>query len=531
MIRVLITDDEIQIRKGLHLKVDWEEEGFQIIGEASNGQEALRLLETLDVDVLITDMRMPIMDGIELAKHCHQKFPKVRVIVLSGYSDFEYVRGSMKEGVRDYLLKPVAPDELIEILRVIRKDIENERKKQVELARLHQLVYTQLEEVQEQYLLYIVKEESLESYMVTERLRQLQLEDLARENSRVQFVTVEIRGDVGNQNRVKELWLPFQMLCKEIAKGHVGTYTFYDPSYANMVHFLHQLDLENPNSTSILIDEIQKNVKTFLGLVTVIGLGNIVNSFAEFKTGYISSLLSWSQSKIHSGSQVIDWRETNEEEFGISADLERKITNTIENVNFEAFKDNIYQLLSRKENQSIMSFSFDANRVLFLLDSMSRKYNIKTKDIQKLIWDSQQSIWELNSHRKVIEQLVQLAHLIIENVRLARFSNGKLIIDSVRQYLDEHYASEISLTLLSEIFHINSTYLSETFKNHVGQNFSDYLVNLRMEKAQHFLKDKQLKIIDVANLVGFSSSGYFSTVFKKHFGQTPAEFRQSLEIK
>jgi two-component system response regulator YesN len=296
-----------------------------------------------------------------------------------------------------------------------------------------------------------------------------------------------------------------------------------------MVHFLHQLDLEQPNSTSILVEEIQQNINVFLGLETVIGIGNDVMGLTEFKTGYISSLLSWSQSQIRSGSQVIDWTETNEDEFGISPDLERRITNTIENVNFEAFKENIYQVLGVTEHQSIMSFSFDANRVLFLMGSMARKYNVKTKDIQKLMWDCQQSIWELNSHRKVIEQLVQLAHLIIEKVRLARFSNGKLIIDSVKHYLDQHYANEISLTLLSEIFHINSTYLSETFKNHVGQNFSDYLVNLRMEKARYFLKDKQLKIIDVANLVGFSSSGYFSTVFKKHFGQTPAEFRQSME--
>ena len=117
MMKVIITDDEIQIRKGLRMKVDWEEEGFQIAGEASNGKEALELLRNMDIDLVITDMRMPIMDGIELAKRCQQEFPTVKVIVLSGYSDFEYVRGSMKEGVKDYLLKPVAPDELVEALQ------------------------------------------------------------------------------------------------------------------------------------------------------------------------------------------------------------------------------------------------------------------------------------------------------------------------------------------------------------------------------------------------------------------------------
>jgi two-component system, response regulator YesN len=529
MMKVIITDDEIQIRKGLRMKVDWEEEGFQIVGEASNGRDTLELLGTMDIDLVITDMRMPIMDGMELARRCQQEFPKVKVIVLSGYSDFEYVRGSMKEGVKDYLLKPVAPDELVEALRKIRKEIEEERRKQVETARMRQLVLTQLQEVQDQYLLYLVKEEWFQLNLVIERLHQLQLDELVKENVVVQFFTVEIRESFGNPNRVKELWVPFQMLCKEVSKEHTGTFSFYDPSYANMIHFLQLIDSERVNDTSRLVESVQRNVKRLLNLETVIGIGNVVTGLTNFKTGYISSLLAWSQSQLGSQSQIIDAAITKEEVFEFSPDLERKLTNAIENINFEAFKENIQTLLRGNGNQSILSFSFATNRLLFLLGSLARKYDIETKDIQKTIWNCQQSIWELNSQSKVIENLLQLAQLIIEKVRMARFSNGKLIIDSVRHYLDQHYASEISLTLLSELFHINSAHLSETFKNYVGQNFSDYLVNLRMDKAQQFLRDKELKIIDVANLVGFSNSGYFSTVFKKHFGQTPVEFRNSLD--
>lgn len=529
MMKVIIADDEIQIRKGLRMKVDWDEEGFQIVGEASNGKEALELIQKMEIDVVITDMRMPIMDGNELANRCHQEFPNVKVIVLSGYSDFEYVRGSMKEGVRDYLLKPVAPDELVETLRKIRKEIQEEKKTQVETAQMRQLVLTQMQEVQEQYLLHLVKEEWLQLNLVIERLRQLQLEDLVKRNAAVQFVTVEIRENKGNPNRLKELWFPFQMVCKEIAKEHPGTYSFYDPSYANMVHFLQLAESQQINQTSNFIKKIQHNVKSLLHLETVIGIGDVVIGLLNFKTGYISSLLAWSQSQLGSQSQVIEGIMMKEEGVVFSPEMERKLTNAIENANLEAFKGHIKAVLCGEENQSILSFSFAANRLLFLLGSIVRKYDIETKDIQTAIWNYQQRIWELNAQSKVMEHLLQLAQLIIEKVRLARFSNGKLIIDSVKKYLNQHYASEISLTLLSELFHINGAYLSELFKNYAGQNFSDYLVNVRMEKAKQFLRDKELKIIDVANLVGFSSPGYFSTVFKKHFGQTPVEFRNSLD--
>ncbi|MEC1522141.1 response regulator [Neobacillus niacini] len=521
--KVLIVDDEIQIRKGLRLKVDWDEEGFQLVEEASNGEEALGILQTKAIDVVITDMRMPIMDGVELAKRCHQEFSHVKVIVLSGYSDFDYVRNSLQQGVKDYLLKPVAPDELVEALRKIRKEVTDEKRKQAEIAQMSRLVHSHLQELQEQFILHLAKEEVLQLPIVTERLQQLQLEELANENGKVQFITVEIRESHGS-NRLEELRLPFQLLCKEIAQQQKTAYVFTDPSYPNMVQFLTLIESNSP-STDQFVQHIQVNINKLLKLETVIGIGAIVNGLSEYRSGYISSLLAWSQSQLGSKSQVMDQSAASEEFFDFSPDFEKRITNSIENLDFTAFKDNLQMVL---EGRSVMSFSFAANQVLFMLGSLAKKYDVETKDIQNTIWNCQQNIWKLYSQHKVKDDLIQLASLIIEKVRLARFSNKRLI-DSIRHYLDQHYASEISLTTLSSLFHINSAHLSETFKHHVGQNFSDYLVTLRMDKAKQLLKDKQLKIIDVSNLVGFSNSGYFSTVFKKHFGQTPVEFRNSIE--
>jgi two-component system, response regulator YesN len=526
MLKVIIADDEIQIRKGLRIKVDWEEEGFQIIAEASNGKEALEILQTMDVDLMITDMRMPIMDGVELAKRCHQEYPEVKVVVLSGYSDFEYVRSSLKQGVKDYLLKPVAPDELTEALRKIHKEIKDEKKKRGEIAQLNRLVHSQLQEMQEQFLLHLVKEEWLQPPVVKDRLQQLQLEELANDQVKVQFVTVEIRIN-NDPNRLEELRIPFHLLCKELAKKHEGTYLFNDPSYANMVHFLQLINDQQARSVGDLVQIVQRTIKKYLDLETVIGVGNMVNGLEEFRTGYISSLLAWSQSQLGSKSQVIEQTVKGEEVFDFPPDFEKRLTNAIENTDFPAFKENLLTLLGGTKSQSVLSFSFAANQVLFLLGSLAKKYGGETADIQSTIWNCQQSIWKLNTQEKVIQHLVQLAELIIERVRQARFSN-KNLIESIRQYMDQHYASEITLTSLSKLFHINSAYLSETFKSHVGQNFSDYLVTLRMEKAKKLLKDQQLKIIDVANLVGFSNSGYFSTVFKKHCGLTPIEYRNTI---
>ncbi|WP_223702550.1 response regulator transcription factor [Sutcliffiella deserti] len=524
MMKVLICDDEIQIRKGLRMKIDWNQEGFEIVDEASNGQEAMEKLRQREIDVVITDVRMPIMDGIEFVKRSHQEFPNLKIIVLSGYSDFEYAKATMQAGVKDYLLKPVAPDELVEALQRIRYEMEEQKKKQKESEHMIRQVYNQLEEMREQYLLYLVKEEFNKFDFANDRLKQLKLEELAKENIKVQFVTVEMRGS--EVEKGKELWLPFKMLCKEFAEMAEATYAFYDTSYANMIHFIHCIDRDPLTETSSFIRSLQAKINRYLPVETVIGIGEVVIGLHQFKKGYISSLLTWSQSQVGIRSQVMEKGVTNEV-FDYTPDFEKRLTNSIEAVDLLSFRALVHEIIEK--NQSMMSFSFMANRVLFLLGSLAKKYDIENNEINNKIWNCQQSIWELNSQHRVKEQLDHLAQSIMKTINKVRSSSsGAELVQNVCRFLENHYASEISLSLLSKQFHINSAYLSEIFKAHVGQNFSDYLNNLRMENARLFLGDPQLKIIDVAHLVGFSNSGYFSTVFKKQFGQTPAEYRKTL---
>ncbi|PPA71797.1 response regulator [Jeotgalibacillus proteolyticus] len=527
--KVMITDDEVQIRKGLKMKIDWETEGFEIVEEASNGQEALDKLHLIQADIVITDMRMPIMNGIEFAKRCQRDFPEIKVIVLSGYSDFEYVRNSMKEGVRDYLLKPVAPDELREVMHKVRKEIQEDRAKRAEAVRMNNLIQSHIQEEQERYLLFLVKDEYLRIHDVKERLKQLQLKELAQDDLNGRFFTVEIREQEKNTEKLHEYWLPFQLLIKEIVKEFSSIYSFYNPNYKNMVHFF---CINKPTKIPAVefIKVLQQKTKKYLNLETVIGAGDVIYGIEEFKKGYISSLLSWSQSEGGPKSQIIYGSSENNRIFEFSADFERKLLNAIENTNYSIFKETVEKELNVIHTHSVLSFSIIANHILFLLSSTISKYDLETEETKKNLWNCQQYIWELNAREKVIDSLLDFARLIVEMVHTTRFSNAKLI-ESIKNYIDIHYADEISLTSLSELFHINGAHLSETFKSQIGTNFSDYLVKVRMEKAEVLLKDTDLKIIDVANLVGFSSSGYFSTVFKKHVKQTPVEYRRTIETK
>ncbi|MFT8320705.1 MAG: response regulator [Bacillus sp. (in: firmicutes)] len=525
MKKVIIMDDEVQIRRGLRMKVNWEELGFEIVGEASNGVEALDLLKEKIVDIVVTDVRMPIMDGIEFVKQCHQTYPSVKVIVLSGYNDFAYAQSTMREGVKHYLLKPIAPSELIDALEKVRIEIEQEQTQRKEAEKIIKKATLQKEEEQEQFLLQLVKEDWTEKPLPFEMIQQLELENFPIENGLFQYISVEIRDSYKNPHLAKDLWNPFRMLCREIAKKRKQTYSFYDPNYKNMIHFVYLVEGDSENNQKNIVRDITHYVNSYMNLEIVIGVGKVVQSYKKMKSGYRSSLLSWSQSEIGLSSQVLD-ETVYKELFTFTPDLEKKMINTIEGNKRDGFQYYISTVLGKNQSHSIMSFSVVSNRVLYLLSSLASKYEVDTKVIKQLMWNCQQSIWELNSQTTVMENLIQLGNTIMDQVHKAKTSVGVTIVERVRLYIENHYAEEITLTTLSDQFHINSAYLSELFKLHIGQNFSDYLLRLRMTKAIDFLQDKELKIIDVAQLVGFSNSGYFSTVFKKYFGQTPADFRK-----
>ncbi|WP_034761834.1 response regulator transcription factor [Rossellomorea vietnamensis] len=522
MLKVILVDDEIQIRRGLKWKVDWEEEGFVIAGEASNGKEALQVIEEVMPDLILTDVRMPVMDGMQLVKALSSQYPEIKVIVLSGYADFEYVRSSLVEGVKDYLLKPVDPEELTAALRKSKGEIEVEKQRRMETDRMNQF---HAEEMREQYLLHLVKDEWAEKNISRERLSQLKLDVLVGEDTVVQFITVEIRSSDSEQ--VRDLFLPFKMLCRELSYEHEGIMSFYDTSYPNMIHFLchhHSGGDQVPH----FVQELQKNVSAYLHLETVIGLGKVVRGLSQLKNGYISALLSWSQSSADVMSQVIDGT-SSKQTAEFTEDAEWKLSNSMEQGDFESFRKHLLTTLAECDRQSVMSYSFAASRVLFMLGSMARKYDLYTDDLKKKMWNCQLGIWELTSRDRVKGELLDLARVIAEKVSETRHSsNGIAIVENVRRYMDRHYTNEISLTSLADQFHINSAYLSEMFKELVGQNFSDYLVNLRLEKARSLLMDEQLKVIEIAHLVGYSNSGYFSTVFKKRFGQKPLDYRKSM---
>ncbi|NIK74992.1 two-component system response regulator YesN [Paenibacillus castaneae] len=538
MYSIMIVDDEAGVRNSIKAKIDWQAFGFQIVAEASNGEEALAFLKQNRLpEVLLTDIRMPQMDGIELINACKQLYPLLKIVVLSGYSDYTYMQAAIQAGVRDYLLKPVGRRELAALLEKLAAEVAAQRTdKQLQHAEMRQRK-EQLLALQEQMLLRMVKEDFYSLLVIKERLEQLQLSALVDEQLLVRFITVEMRvptGRLGDERgHLDLLHMAFQMLCRETASTFPGIFPFYDASHPSMMHFLvqvHSNGVEGIDAMERLVRQMKTNIYKYLKLDSVIGVGEAVNGIRQYKNGYSSSMLSWSRSTIH-GTNGEGSLQVQNLIAAFSPELERQLVISVENGDHKAYSSLIERIIPSSVEFPMYSFTFIASRILLLFHSIAKKYEAGEAVLQKRLWDCQMTIGDFHSREQILDQLEELARLVMIEALKTRTSSGQSIVKAIQKYVDDNFSYELALASLASMFHLNETYLSGLFKQHVGVTFSEYLTGLRMKKAGELLAQSDLKLTDIAMLVGISSSSYFSTSFKKYYGLSPKEYREQNHSK
>lgn len=532
MYRIMLVDDEAGVRNSIKAKIDWEAAGFCIDREATNGAEALELLREGPLpDVIITDIRMPKMDGVAFAKACKERYPELRVVVLSGYSDFEYTKAAIQLGVRDYLLKPVVRNELSSLLSDIAAELQTQEEMLV-IRKQHEMQTNQMLQVmQEHFIWQLVKDEWFRESAVKERLLQLQLPDLAVEGLEARFIVAEMRiphGRLEDGGERKDLLhLAFQMLCRESAEKRSGVYPIYDINHPAMMYFLVLEHSSESNGVETFTKDLQRDIKRFLRVESVLGIGESVRGLRQLKDGYVSCMLSWSRSTVSSSRQTPDGNMM-ELTNVFTPEVERKFIQAIENADMRSFEKQLASIFPTGQDTPMFAFTFLALRIILLFNAIAKKFELEDRSLQKYVWNCQMSVRDYHSREQVLEQLTVMARLVMEEVRRTRFSSGQQLIAAIRKYVDDNFSYDLTLSYLADLFHLNETYLSGLFKQNTGVTFSDYVTRLRMDKAAALLKENELKLTDIAILVGYSSPSYFSTAFKKCYGVSPKEYREQM---
>ncbi|MBW8352015.1 response regulator transcription factor [Bacillus sp. IITD106] len=491
--KVLIVDDETLIRQGIKHYINWEQEGFTIIGEASNGSEALELIEQERPHIVITDMVMPIMDGEKLTKEIKEHYPDVEVIILSSFSDYEYVRSTFQSGVADYILKPkLDGTELLKTLQKAAKKIPNLSLIRTESA-LHSIeaiIHHLMEGYELDYDHHLLKEVFPKRYFC--------------------LLGVDTKEQVFDPLQIDQVFSILTKVTNYPVAKEPTSYTY-----------LINIEMED---LPVIIETLENTRLNWT-------VSEPFTSLKDLKKQFHDDLQKLRKYRFYFPNQTMLTFEQlpKLEKENITFDLNHFI-DVFKRRNFEEafnylnkYVDYLFHQYTNDENE----FKAFLGNIVFNTTILLESLNFKSEKLQQ---DKYHHFAMINEAKDVVETvryfhtyLNEVKKIIDAELQDPSQSNMQKLLD----YIDKHYDEPISLSSLAEHFHFNPSYLSTYFSTHHSIGFNEYLTHIRIEKAKEYLQNQRISISEISGLVGYSDHSYFCKVFKKTTGMSPSKYRKT----
>jgi len=509
MYSYIVVDDEAIIREGLVKKIKKLDMELVCKGQAANGFEGMKLIEAEDPDIVLTDMKMPEMDGMGFLDRLTAAYPEKKVIVLSSYQDFKYMNSAIENGVVGYVLKPFSAEEIRKQLSKAINLIDRQRKMQAQVGFMQEHLSVFEKRLNNRKLLDFIIH-SAETGTADDP------ESGKYEDVRLfRLITVK----TGNPSL-----LPFlEKLCGDVPYG-ISAAALEDESQKYcyfillMDHNVHERVLE-----SCVMELAQKILSGGAGFVHYVCISNFCNRINEVHKLYKSCLDSLWGVRLSDSQAILT---------PIKRSAERIHTDDQIKALFSELRcssDRINELLDgffgefEVRNASFEVLHEECCRLVDLVNEYAMQHDIAVEDIKSVFFD--RYLLETKVDR-IERELSGYITLIMNSVKDSCQDQERLM-EHIKRYLETNYGSKITLEYISSRFFINPTYCCYWFKTKTRESFNDYLTRVRMEKAKNFLSETKMSIEEISKEVGYKNPKYFFKVFRKYSGMTPTEYRNS----
>lgn len=526
MYNVMIADDEQLTRTYLANNITALCPFFQVTGVAADGIEAMDLCNIQRFDLIITDIQMPEMDGLSLCKHIYESGMDTKLVILSGYNEFEYARTAIKYQVSEYILKPINDENLKEILLTVKEELDKKQKLQ---EKEYYTVKTDTH-LLEDFLTAAIEENQGKVYEIYGYLEERGIGNRIKYSCMVLFCVDELNLVLLHSNGfdVVSRNLMLYKQCQDYG-CEKGIPVIYD-NYSSVQMLFEASDKEELyRQREYHCNEIRKRAKKS-------GLPKLLALSSDFYEDIFEAAVSGIT--VHDGIALAlrmkknlylyeDWC-TEKEFLTRLADISEELYRDYLKADSSRMKEHMqqfYQCLPGEEN---------AEKILlggsYLIHFICSRANVKTHYRQAayetLIQGVNERIsaWNLTGG-EMAELLIRMMEGMIPKGKAIRISESNQLAEQAKQYMYAHFAEPISLVSLAEILGVNSCYLSDLIHRHLGESYSKYLLRIRMERAAQLLKTHpEEKVYIVAQKTGFVSAKHFISVFKKYYGVTPSVF-------
>ncbi len=536
-LKVLLVDDEYLIRELLKKRIKWEQLGCEIVGEASCAAEAFAFLEEKTADLILTDIDMPITDGLEMSKRIIESYPKIKIIVVSGYDKFEYAKNGIKLGLEDYILKPIREAEVERAILHLKEKLEKQKKNEYENDMIKKQLENNMPYLREKFF----------SGLFRGRLALAEIED------KLDFLKLELQEKFFQVALFEVVFNTEEKYSEEERLVElIGTVHMIENYFKNMpcVHVL--LDAKENiivfcnDAKASLIEECSYILERLKGShpkwdITV-GIGSIKENIEEVKHSYSEAVTALQSKAILGENQVIYYNDLDivtpkmnpiptlqenamdQLQFLIKAGLHEQVLDYI---------DMLYESIGKYSNIGEQNFTIhiriQTTRMISVLFYVIASMDIKIEDIayyQEEFFKEVASITNIPQAKRLV---ISLAQKLIKNINTIQNHVVSDYMEDILKYIQDNM-SDYALTLnkIAGHFYMNPSYLSRIFKQRKGISFKDYLNKIRMETALEYVRNTDLKAYEIGEKIGIPDANYFSTSFKRYIGMSMTDYKKMI---
>lgn len=525
--RIMIVDDEFEVREGIAGHVDWNAAGFNIVATAENGQDALEKAEFLDLDVVLTDIKMPYMDGLTLGAELLKRYPATKLIILSGFDEFEYAKEAIKLNVLEYVLKPVNADELLQVLLRARAQLDAEflAKQDVDALRLR---YEQaLPLLRDQCLRDILAG----SVPAGEAERLIEIYGIRLDITKPMIVAVfDTSAHIPASSVITRELLPVSVrgLIDGVLEGKC-TYAIFLSFYTVIVVSCWENDpVDNMMKSA---SEICLECKSLFGVEITAGVGRRCAEVSLLRESLFEARSALEYERVVGGGKPIyirDVERMTRQPVSLDSRYEQRLIASVKFGSGEQIEAEIDEILSGLDDVAPGDWKHRAylTGILNALIQIIGRYDLPAEEIMgkegMLLFQEGGRADQLALKQWLIAVCIRISGYMSQR----RQSMAGTLVEKAKQFIFEHFSDpELSVESVCEHLHISQSYFSSIFKQDTGRGFVQYLTDIRMDRAAELLRETDEKTYVIAQHVGYDEPNYFSYVFKRKFGTSPSQFR------
>lgn len=523
---VLLVDDEEEVIQVIMKKINWEGLGFSVIGYAGNGVKAMEMVEEFQPDVVMTDIKMPYMDGMELAHRIKVEAPATKIIIFTGFDEFEYAKEAVHLEVEEYILKPVNSVELTNVFTQMKIKLDQEISEKQNAEVLQKYYMESLPLLQANFYSTLIegriREEELPRY----------LKDYQIDFDGPFFGCVIVHTSSSTvPDNINPLLLDTSV--RRQAEERLGS-RWRAKSFSYLGNTVLIVQLQSRNEISELTDECDRfcrYINRMIGAVVTLGIGRVCSSVLELDCSYSDAREALSYRAIYGACKAINIREIAPQESGKSEEVsDEKLLELFRCIRMGAADDveNAVEKYTAYISESAQSLQQHHIAVMELVSSLCRFAANNEIAVEEFSGDMRELYGRLlDLHPEALRKwLAGVSLSFREKMISARSRSTKSFVRRAEEYVRDNYADEsLSLDVMCEMLGVSNSYFSTIFKKETGKSFIGYLTDYRMEQAARLLLDTEEKNYIIAKQVGYTDPNYFSYVFKRQYGMSPSKYR------